>query len=299
MNARALEEASRWVVRQSGADMDEAAHQQFRNWYQASEQHAAAYDRLHQLWRHIGEVDRRKLRKRSRPGAASATFLAVAVAAVWFAPPPSTWRADYRSGHAVRSVALPDGSTAILDAESAIALTFNAGQRTLELLQGKVYIQARARQPGQAALQVITRHATATALGTRFSVQTGGDGTGVTVYEHEVAVDCLSCQPLRRVIVSPGQRVRIDDGRLSQADAPAGPAPAWSQGLASFDDMPLAQAAAELARYSGQAIIVLGAARELRVSGTVAIADAREALSFLLASRAVRVSSLPGLLIVQ
>lgn len=299
MNPRALEEASQWVVRQSGAEMDEAAQLQFRDWYQSSAQHAAAYDRLHQLWRHIGEVDRRKLRQRSRPGAASAAFLALAVAAVWFAPPPSTWRADYRSGHAIRSVALPDGSTAILDAESAIALTFNAGQRTLELLQGKVYIQARARQPGQAALQVVTRHATATALGTRFSVQTTGHDTRVTVYEHEVAVDCLSCQPLRQVILSPGQRVDIEQGELSQTAAPAGPAPTWSQGLARFDDIPLTQAAAELARYSGQAIVVLGAARELRVSGTVAVADAREALSFLLASRAVRLRDLPGLLIVQ
>jgi transmembrane sensor len=62
----------------------------------------------------------------------------------------------------------------------------------------------------------------------------------------------------------------------------------------------LQTAAQTLARYSGKHIMLMGdAARAQRVSGTANVADARRALELLLAQTPVRVTDLPGLLILR
>ena len=84
-------------------------------------------------------------------------------------------------------------------------------------------------------------------------------------------------------------------------EAEAGTAsPGWTRGLLSFDDVPLQTAADALARYSAKHILVVGeAAKTQRVSGTALVADPQRALELLLAQTPVRVTELPGLLILR
>src|SRR5690606_17805008 len=138
-------------------------------------------------------------------------------------------------------VALPDGSTALLDAGAAIALNFEHGQRDIQLLAGEIYVVAQPRQPGMSALRVMTDDGNATALGTRFAVQTAAAGTTVTVYEHQVALDCLTCLPEQSLTLSPGESAQTGQGRLQRVTTPAQPAPIWSQGLARFENRPLSE----------------------------------------------------------
>ena len=70
-----IEEASRWVIRQSGQRLDDEAHAAFEAWYRADARHAAAYDRLSRLWRRMGEIDRGKLGKRPARKPVSYTHL--------------------------------------------------------------------------------------------------------------------------------------------------------------------------------------------------------------------------------
>ncbi|MDH2053364.1 FecR family protein [Achromobacter marplatensis] len=296
-----VEEASRWVIRQSGQRLDDAAHAEFEAWYQADARHAAAYDRLSRLWRRMGEIDRGKLAKRPARKLRATALLALLTAAFagWFGSTDLP-QADYRTDARVRHITLPDGSAVVLDAHGALALDYADGRRQVRLLAGRAQFEPTPRQPGMAPFAVITREASASALGTRFTVELGQDGTRVAVQEHQVAVRCLPCADDQGLTLSAGETVQVTPAGVKR-EAEAGTAsPGWTRGLLSFDDVPLQTAADALARYSAKHILVIGeAAKAQRVSGTALVADPQRALELLLAQTPVRVTDLPGLLILR
>ncbi|MGE8658865.1 MAG: FecR family protein [Achromobacter sp.] len=296
------EQASHWVIRHSGQPLDPQAQAEFDAWYHADPRHAAAYERLARVWRRMGQIDRGKLA--ARPPRKRRTALALALIAAGglaaytlrdFQP-----GADYASGTQPLRVALPDGSRAILDAHSAIALDFGPDKREVRLLAGQALFEAAPRRAAGPAFTVVTANARATALGTRYTVTRDPDATRVTVYTHQVAVQCLACADAQARILEPGQRIAVSAAGMRRDPAPPESAPAWSEGLLAFNDTALPAAAAQLARYTGKRILVLGErARNTRVSGTAGIADPKRALDLLLAQTKVRITDLPGLLILR
>ncbi len=298
----ANEEASRWVVRASGQPLDAQTQAEFDAWYHADASHAAAYDRLARVWRRLGEIDRGKLAP--RPARKRRAALALALLAVtgmaWHALRDVHPGADYASGAEVLRVALPDGSTAVLDAHSAIALDFGPDTRTVRLLAGQALFNAAPSVAGGPAFIVATPDASATALGTRYSVARGPDGTRVTVYQHRVAVQCQACTDGQALILEPGQSAAVSAAGFTPGHAPKESAPDWSEGVLAFNNAPLPDAAAQLSRYTGKHILVLGElAQGTHVSGTVNIADPKRALALLLAQTKLRITDLPGLLILR
>ncbi|MBB1626587.1 FecR domain-containing protein [Achromobacter sp. UMC71] len=298
----ANEEASRWVVRASGQPLDAQTQAEFDAWYQADASHAAAYDRLARVWRRMGEIDRGKLA--SRPTRKRRAVLALALLAAtgmaWHMLGDFHPGADYASGAQVLRVVLPDGSTAVLDAHSAIAIDFGPDTRTVRLLAGQALFNAAPRVAGGPAFTVTTADASAAALGTRYSVALGSGGTHVTVYQHRVAVQCLACADGQSLILEPGQSAVVSAAGLDPSDAPKEGAPDWSQGLLAFNNASLPDAAAQLSRYTGKHILVLGdLAQGTHVSGTANIADPKRALALLLAQTKIRITDLPGVLILR
>lgn len=300
--ASADEQASRWVIRHSGQPLDPQAQAEFDAWYHADPRHAAAYERLARVWRRMGEIDRGKLA--ARPPRKRRTALALALVAA-SGVAAYTLRdfqpgADYASGTQPLRVALPDGSRAILDAHSAIAVDFGPDRRAVRLLAGQALFEAAPRSAEGPAFTVVTADATATALGTRYTVARDSDATRITVYTHQVAVQCQACADRQSLILDPGQRIAVTADGMVRDQAPRETTPAWSQGLLAFNDTALPDAAAQLARYSGKRILVWGErARGTRVSGTAGIADPRRALDLLLAQTKVEITDLPGLLILR
>ncbi len=297
----AQEEASRWVVRHSGQGMDAQAQAEFEAWYRADASHADAYERLARLWRRMGEIERGKLApRRARKRGAAAALALLAAWPAWQLLRTAHPGADYTSGADVRRVALPDGSSATLDADSAIAIDFAPGKREVRLLAGRALFTVAPRAPGGPDFTVVTPDASATALGTRYSVAREADGSRVVVYEHRVAVQCLTCQDGQSLTLDAGQGAAVSATGILRLAAAQEPAPDWSQGLLAFNDVALPEAAARLSRYGGKHILVLGeAARSLRVSGTASIGDPKRALALLLAQAKVGITELPGLLIVR
>lgn len=254
----------------------------------------------------MGEIDRDKLAVRAPRKRRAALALALALALVTAAGmaayslrdlPPG---ADYASGTQPLRVALPDGSRAILDAHSAIAVDFGPGKREVRLLAGQALFETTPRGADGPAFMVVTAQASATALGTRYTVARDGEATRVTVYLHQVAVQCTACADAQPQTLAAGQRITVSAGGMFRDPAPREAAPAWSQGLLAFNDTALPDAAAQLARYTGKRILVLGElARNTRVSGTAGIADPKRALDLLLAQTKVGITDLPGLLILR
>ncbi|MFX7620630.1 FecR domain-containing protein, partial [Acinetobacter baumannii] len=76
--------------------------------------------------------------------------MAVAAVLAMLVAWPEAWlrlQADHRSTHVVQNVTLPDGSRAVLDADSAIAVRFDAHAREVELLRGRVWFEVSPDAP--------------------------------------------------------------------------------------------------------------------------------------------------------
>ena len=125
-------------------------------------------------------------------------------------------------------------------------------------------------------------------------------GTRVAVYEHRVQVHCRICADDRADILDSGDSVQVSADGIVRVASSSEAAPDWSQGLLSFNDVALPAAAAQLSRYTSKRVLVLGqAARNARISGTARLADPKRALELLLAQTRVRITDLPGLLLLR
>ena len=290
-------------MRRSGQPLAPEAQAEFDAWYQADIRHAEAYDRLARIWRRMGDIDQARLAKRPARGR-KATVAALLIAAtawpVWQFSRDAHPGADYASGNALRVVELPDGSSVTLDAESAIALDYAAGKRVVRLLAGRALFEAAPAAQGGPAFTVTTPDASATALGTRYTVERQEHGTRVAVYEHRVQVHCRICADDRADILDSGDSVQVSADGIVRVASSSEAAPDWSQGL-------LVQRCG--AAGGGGAIVPLHqqaragagveAARNARISGTARLADPKRALELLLAQTRVRITDLPGLLLLR
>lgn len=220
--ASADEQASRWVIRRSGQPLDPQAQAEFDAWYHADPRHAAAYERLARVWRRMGEIDRGKLAARPPRKRRTALALALVAAAGITAYTLRDFQAgaDYASDTQPLRVALPDGSRAILDAHSAIALDFGPERREVRLLAGRAPFEAAPRGADGPAFTVVTADATVTALGTRYTVARDSDTTRITVYTHQVAVQCLACADRQPQTLDAGQRMTVSANGIDRDPPP-------------------------------------------------------------------------------
>ena len=310
------EAASRWVIRHGRGPLSADEEAAFQSWQAADPAHRRAFEDLHRLWAQLGQVDAGKLRRRlcsNRPRAAAA-MVALAVSVALLADPVREalplLQADHRTGKGeIRRITLTDGSIATLDADSAIQVHMDEGgeagtqatrERRIELLAGRVHVQV-ARQTPSRPFIVATRDGSAEALGTRFDVARDADGSTLTVFESRVRAECRQCPAgTPPATLGPGERARIDaDGIHAQAAA-LPQEEGWTEGTLVFQDMPLAEAVAVLARHTRLIILIPSAeARRQRVSGTVSAKDPDTALALLAAAADRRVTGVPGLRIVR
>lgn len=225
-------------------------------------------------------------------GAAVAPLLLIAVA---FAP--AWWtslRADAHTAVGVqRAVALPDGSRAVLDSDSAIAFDLDGGAREVTLLRGAAWFEV-ARDPAR-PFRVSAGDTTATAIGTAYVVDRRGDAVDVVVTHGVVEVVAAGAEPAR---VGAGEH-RRGTAPVQPLDARGAAAVAWREGLLSFEAEPLADALARLDRYLPQRVVLLDHTRAAEpVSAVFPLADAALAVDALARSHGLRVRRLPGLLLV-
>ncbi|HDS1146170.1 MULTISPECIES: FecR family protein [Stenotrophomonas] len=304
---RQARQALRWVIRCSAGPLPERQQRTLKRWLQADPRNELAWRRQQAFWQGLDAAgpevlaalpgltaDREGLRpigpRRRLPwllASAAAVVLMVAAA-------PHAWllaRSDLRSSDAPRVVQLDDGSTAVLDAGTALALEFDGQQRRLRLLRGQAWFQvAHEQRP----FQVEAGGGQIRDIGTAFSVSMQGATiiTGVSEGVVDVRPGDGSVQRLRA-----GQMRAFRDGRwlqpLQQAE-PEAMAP-WRRGEVAIDDLPAAQAIADLGRYRRAPVWVLGGqAARVRVSGLFHLQQPETAIDAVAAQAGLRVQRLPG-----
>lgn len=311
----ALDEAAEWYVRRDAGALEGGEEARFRAWLMQPA-NRAAYEEISGTWGDLGRMPRPRLstgsprygdvrtpsgrrdpprQSRTRRWALAAAAVVAAVIVGYAFDLPMRLEADTMTATGeTRTVTLDDGSSAVLNTASAIAVDYSRERRRVLLLRGEaIFIVAKdATRP----FVVAAASGEAVARGTVFAVRKEDEAATVTVLESRVGVSSLGAGRTA-VELSPGQAVgytRRGLGDLQTVDADA--ATAWRRGKLIFVDRPLGEVIAELNRYhSGRIQIIDGAIGSHPVSGVFDTENPLQALDVIeqtLGLRSTRLSSL-------
>lgn len=313
-------QAIAWFTRMNGRSST-ADREDFARWLAASAVHERHYAEVQRLWSDLGPlsdaVEQRDatalagplqkiedLRRRRRSGKLAAgavlgLLLCLVIGWFWLERPHllQDWRADYATARAEqRNLTLADGSTVLLDADSAIAVDLSATERRVELIRGTAFFSV---VPGQAPFIVSARNGEARVLGTRFEVAAEDREVSVTLDSGSVEVALRDGSG--RLVLKPGESVAYDATKLSSANAvDLAEATAWRQGRYVFTNIRLADVLERIGRYRGGRIVVTsGELGERRVSGNIALRDGNAALAAVQSSVGFQVVTLGRLTFVS
>ncbi|MBO9525522.1 MAG: FecR domain-containing protein [Sphingobium yanoikuyae] len=299
------EQAQHWVARLAGGDVDEAQLSILEAWLASDRRHALAFARERALWQDLRAAFDRPTSSHDLPSGADtfplrrrlAWFVPAAMAAslAFFLAAPSVMldlRSDHRSAIGeVRSIALPDGTTAMLDSGAALSVDFDDKQRIVHLLAGRAWFDVR--HEGRPFLVEAERGMTRD-IGTSFEVDRKEGSVEIGVTQGTVQVrspDGMQGPPMHA-----GERMRYSASELSALPAvPTSQLAPWRRGEILLDRQPIRAAIAELARYRSASVWAVGDfSKEAPISGMFLIERPEEALQTLVRMRQLRVIRLPG-----
>ncbi|MCF3480363.1 DUF4880 domain-containing protein [Stenotrophomonas maltophilia] len=295
------EQAQDWIAWLASGDISDARMQAFEHWLQQPG-HRRAFEHERALWRSVGPrpqaagASGRRGPHRVRWAMAVAAMLAMLVA--W----PEAWlrlQSDHRSTHQVQHVRLPDGSRAVLDADSAIAVRFDADAREVELLRGRAWFEVS--PDAQRRFSVRAGNGLVEDISTAFTVARGDEGVETQVGQGRVRV--ASPADGDWTCLQQGQRAVYTErgGVMRRADVTADSVGAWRQGELLLEQASVADAVQWVGRYRAGPTFVRGDLSRLpAVSAALRIDRPEQALDALAATAGLQVTRLPfGVAIVQ
>jgi transmembrane sensor len=290
---RAQEEAAEWLARLGNHSITTKTVREFRDW-RDDPANDAAYEEAEAFWeasgRHAADpeitrmtqeaLDRGKRRAGGwrawlRGPRLAGTLTLASIAAIGGGYlvvqqlTPTYGTRDIEQ----KVVRLEDGSRVHLNVESQVKVAFRDGERRLTLTRGEAYFDVAhdARRP----FIVEVDGAQVRALGTKFDVRRRNGGVQVTLVQGSVRVSPDAGQG-GPVVLRPNQQAMLSRGAaIRTAAIDATRTTSWTTGRLVFRDTPLAAAVAEVNRYSGQKVELVGAGLEARpVSGFFDVGDA-------------------------
>jgi transmembrane sensor len=284
------EQAAAWVIRLQ-AEPSTLDLQRFEQWRNQSREHAAAYDAAMAAWSQVGEFAtapqvlamRRDALERARRTArgwdrrtlvalVSFLILAPVIALTWLhlrAPQVQTFQTAHGEQ---RVIVLADGSRLSMDALTEVDVTYTNDVRNIALATGRASFDVARDVTRPMNVRVGSR--IVTALGTVFTVEREPGQIVVTLVEGKVAVSSPDTMA-KPIEMSPLQQLQMtDEGKVSLREG-IDPiqALAWREGKLVFDDEPLTAAVARMNNYGAIPMLVVGPARELRISGVFRAGD--------------------------
>ena len=263
-------EAAAWVARLRGPERDAATEAAFRRWLESGPTHAAAFDRATEIWQAIGGAaamtpERSRMSRRATvlAGVAAAVVTAGLGGAYLLRDPSFATHVGEQ-----RSVRLSDGSRIALNTDTKVVVRYTEGRRDIRLVRGEAQFDV-AKNPNRPFV-VTAEGQRVRALGTSFIVRDHGRAIAVTLLEGKVSVTPVKAPEIAKpVTLAPGQRLRTAPKAKPIVDRPKlETVTAWRSGEILLDDTTLADAIAEMNRYSPRPLALeneeLGA---LRISG--------------------------------
>ncbi|MGY1488241.1 FecR domain-containing protein [Methylobacillus pratensis] len=304
-----VDAAITWSVRLNYNQASKETRRQFQDWLQADPVHAIAWERinsLHQPFAEAGassslvlsaleQADRKRqqhlLKRRKTIQLLSVGTFALGTG--WGIRAYTPWQrlvadASTRIGEQ-HTRQLADGTTLILNTDTAVRIDLAGENRIIMLLRGEIMVTtgADAGSVGKRPFLVYTPFGKLEALGTRFIVRLTADAALITVQEHAVA---LYPAPGPSHVVRAGESQWLrDDGTVPFA--PQGlDTGSWTDGVISGKNIRLADLLAELARYRHGHLHCDDQVAELRVSGLFHVKDTDQALQFLAQTQPITIT---------
>ncbi len=305
------DQALDWYVRLRDGKPDAATRADFLAWLAEDPRHEEEYRGLQILWNSKPflnavkalPVDRSELmrpRGRSWPLRVAALAASVLLAAgIWqYSSLTVAFQADYVTATGAQMhIPLPDGSTMLLNTDTAVALDFDAGRRHVRLLQGEAFFDV-VHDPAH-PFTVSGQYGEVEVLGTAFAVRTGADEDEVVLERGRVQVLCL-CDGKDKAVLAPGEMVSITASAVSPVHA-ADPSAtlAWREGRIIFENARLGDVLEELRRYHRGAILVADdRVNQMKVTGNYRLDDVEGAVRTLADAAEVGFYRVPGGLII-
>lgn len=297
---RARDEAAAWYAKLNGPRIGNAELAAFYDW-RSDTLNDAAYTQIEALatgaraladdprLQAIAEAAVRRPRESAGPlawlgarpvtsaGFGAALTAAAVVAALLLA---QTGQQTYRTAVGERrAISLADGSTVELNTDSQVRVRLSRTRRDLTLDRGQAMFAVA--HDADRPFIVKAGDTAVRAIGTRFEVYKAQDAVRVTLAEGRVQVTQgrgkpggQAVTPPAPVILTAGQRVDMGlaPGRPVAVDVAA--ATGWTSGRLTFKDTRLAEAVAEINRYSRRRVVLgAGAPADERVNGVFDTGD--------------------------
>lgn len=260
-------EAGAWIRRLTSGRVTEAEVQAFQLWRASSAEHAAAFSRAHQIWRHLGVAGARVSNRKPLPSAPPRSGFSLprraflggalagggALAAVALAHPPlglwpALWdpQADYRTAVGEQREVSLDNVLVALNTQTRIVLRPDTGDaRAIELLGGEAAVEM-AHTVRSFMVLAGAGQTLATTPEARFEVRRESGRTCVTCLSGVVRVGLGR----HGVELLGNQQVAYDQDTLGMpAAVDAAVTSAWRQGMLVFHQTPLSKVIAEFNRY--------------------------------------------------
>ena len=303
-------QALEWLVALQDEDAGAQTLRAWSNWRAAHPDHERAWRRIELVQGHLQPLTapvhaaaaRAALAPREPHRRRAIKTMAVAALAggglAWQLRDHAPWRA-MTADHATdvgerRAVALPDGSTLLLNTGSAIDVLFSPGERRVRLIGGEILVTtARPSAADGRPFLIETAQGTATALGTEYSVMQEAGHTAVSVFHGAVRIQPRR-HPGQASILHAGHRTRysaqsVDEPGMAEEDSIA-----WREGYLVARSMRLDALMAELGRYSATSLSCDPLVAQMRVSGSYPLDDIRKVLSVVAATLQLRVATRSG-----
>lgn len=301
------EEARDWLVRLSSGKIEERDLADFKAWIDCSVTHRRAFEYERQFWQSLGGLSGASIptkRKSLLVGRRSFLGGAAATALVTIAYPRISllFKADFRTAPGEQKlVQLPDGSTALLNTDTAISLSFTAALRSVRLLQGEA--QFNATPEGQRAFKVVSQSGYSQTDDASFAVMAVDDVTTVTVLGGAVQVVAPADAVARNGHIEIQLNQQTSYSGNSSPSAPIKVDPetelAWRRGRLIFTGRPFGRAVRDVARYLPEKVILANMEHDsVPVSAAFSTHDALSALQALATTQGLSVHRVPGIAVI-
>lgn len=272
-------EAAAWLARLRSEERTVEDEQGFRAWLAESEAHRAAFEVTNGIFEMAGAAQGRRTQVRQvsrrhvlRTGVGLA---AASVAGVVFYLRSGTTYATEIGEQ--RDVALEDGTLVRLDTDSEIRVSMSEELRRVSLRRGRAHFEVAADAARK--FQVVALEQVVTASHGEFDVSRDGVLVSVLLQAGPVQIanekSAGGITGSRKIL--PGHLVVFAEDKLVREEQPEMKrAVAWRYGRLALFEEPLAEAVAQMNRYTQRPIVILDPAiAQMRISGNYSVGDAQ------------------------
>jgi len=274
--------ATAWLERREFGEWSEKDQTELDAWLAESNAHRATFWRLEAAWDRTHRlaalrlpasepIAQKRFWRRVVRGAATLAVISIfgGAATIYLTRPPETIYSTPVGGREI--VTLADGSQVELNTDTILRTRIDDSHRTVRLIQGEAYFEVvhDAAHP----FSVLVAGHRVTDLGTKFVVRNDADRVEVSLLDGRVRFDpANSLAQKSSAILAPGDVVVATAASMSVTKAEASTIAAslaWRRGMLIFNNTPLADAVAEINRYTSRKLVIANdATGRIEIGGT-------------------------------